>query len=131
MEVKFKKVGGMKRYVKYAELKKGEVIVTGKYIGRTPNKFGKENYEFLPDDGGPITCLNHSGQLGYLIDSYLEEGDTCRVTYAGKNVLESGAFKGKEAHTFELETAEQDNKTQKVNAPVTKETDTVDLSDLD
>lgn len=105
--VKLKKVGGPKQYYKYSECKAGQVLVEGKFIGRSPNKFGKENFDFKPANGGPTVSLNHAGQLEYLL-SEIVEGTYCRVTYNGKEVLTKGDFKGKEVNTFILEVPDED-----------------------
>lgn len=97
-----RKVGGPKKYFKYEECKKGQVLVYGKYIGRSPNKFGKENFDFKPNEGGPTVCLNHSGHLAYLLETYVSPGDVVEIKYMGKEKLEKGPYKGKESHQFEL-----------------------------
>lgn len=107
-EPKFKKVGGPKQYYKYTECEPGQVLVVGKYLGRTPNKFGKENFDFMPLDGGQVVCLNHAGQLEKRIEEYVEVGDTVRVTFLGKQVIEKGTWAGKEANQFEVEVAEKE-----------------------
>lgn len=104
--VRLKKVGGPKQYYKYKECKPGQVLVEGTYIGRSPNKFGKENFDFKPANGGATVCLNHAGQLEYLLEA-ITEGTYCRVTYNGREVLTKGDFKGKEVNTFILEVAEE------------------------
>lgn len=129
---KFKSVGGPKKYFKYAECKKGELLVEGKFLGRTPNKFGKENFDFKPEEGGPTVCLNHAGQLAYLIENNVREGDLVQVIYDGKGILEKGAFKGKEVHNFQVNIA--DTGEQLTPAPEVKDAPvgtTVDLSNLD
>lgn len=106
-----RKVGGPKKYFKYEECKKGQVLVYGKYIGRSPNKFGKENFDFKPVEGGATVCLNHSGHLAYLIETYCNVGDVVQVVYNGKQKLDKGPYKGKESHQFEL-SVEGDGETQ-------------------
>lgn len=105
----YQKVGGPKKFVKPKDCTKGEVIVEGKYIGRSYNKYGKENFDFKPEEG-PIVSINHAGHLNYMIENYVVIGDSVRVTYAGKEALESGDYKGVESHQFEVEVSEDDLK---------------------
>lgn len=141
--MKFTKVGGSKKYFKYSECEAGQVLVeSGKFLGRSPNKFGKENFDFKPTDGGPIICLNNAGQLNYLIDTHVRVGDTVQVIYEGSDILDKGAFKGKTVHKFEILVADYEGPTQ-TELPLDVETikevqdvkaerkSPVDLSDLD
>lgn len=105
-ETKFNKVGGIKKYFKYKECEPGQVLVTGKYIGRSPNKFGKDNHDFKPEDGGPTVCLNSAGHLNYLLETYCNVGDTVQVIYEGEEILDKGNYAGKASHQFEVLVAE-------------------------
>jgi len=107
--VKLKKAGGPKTYFKYSECEAGQVLVEGTYIGRSPNKFGNENFDFKPADGGAVVCLNHAGHLAHLVETHLVEGQYCRVTFEGKEVLEKGTYAGKPVNKFSLEVADEDN----------------------
>jgi len=131
--VQFKSVGGQKKYFKYAECEEGQLLVEGKFIGTSPNKFGKENFDFRPEEG-PIVSLNHAGQLAYLMDNYVREGDTVQVIYDGKGILDKGAFKGKEVHNFKVNVAEsldvESVKKAQDNMKAQESRD-VNLSDLD
>ena len=104
MPIVFKKKEFNKRYVKLANHKKGDILVEGRYLGITPNKFGGENFEFQPETGS-IISINGSGKLSYMMKS-VSEGDIVRLIYLGKSLLTDGPFKGKEAHDFEMEVAE-------------------------
>jgi len=133
---KFRKVGGPKKYFKYTECEAGQVLVTGTYLGRTPNKFGKDNFDFEPLDGGPIVCLNHAGQLETRIEQYVDVGDTVRVTFLGKQKIEKGTWAGKEANQFEVEVAEKELDVEAIKETQDKmeinvSDKDVDLSDLD
>lgn len=139
-----KKAGGAKKYYKYSECEEGQVLVEGTYIGRSPNKFGKENFDFKSITN-EVVCLNHSGQLSYLVENFLVEGQYCRVTYLGTETLEKGPFKGKAVHRFDLEVADDEAvqlelPLEEVKPTPTKETKKlkptttttkIDLSDLD
>lgn len=96
----FKKIGGQKKYFKYAECEIDEVLVEGEYHREVEGKFGVQ-YEFLNKDG-EVHVLNGSGQLKYLMD-FVKEGDIVRISYKGMELLTKGAMAGKEAHQFELE----------------------------
>jgi len=130
----FKKVGGAKNYIKYSECEEGQVIAEGEYIGRSDNKFGKQNFDFKGKDG-KITCLNHAGGLAYTMENNVVEGDYVRVTYAGKTMLTSGDFKGKEVHNFDVEVAEIPKavETKKIDTAKIKEVQeqTLNLADLE
>lgn len=90
------------KYFKYPELKKGQVLIQkGKYLESKQGKFGVQHY-FEEIESSERKVLNSSGQLNYLVDSYLAEGDICKIVYEGKVVLDKGAMKGKEAHNFQL-----------------------------
>ena len=93
----FEKVGGQKKFVKYADHKAGDLLVEGTYTGRSPSKFGNDGFAFRPSDGGPTTVLNHTGQLDYLMNEHIEEGDVVQVYYKGKTAIQRGSFAGKEA----------------------------------
>ena len=135
--MEFRSVGGQKKYFKYAECEKGQILVQGKYVGTSPNKFGKDNHDFRPTDGGPTVCLNSAGHLNYLIDNNVQVGDMVQVTYDGKDILDQGAFKGKEVHKFDVAIADSEEQLDAVavkevqDKVEAKSTGTVDLSDLD
>lgn len=88
------------KYVKYAESNKGDVLVDGIYVESKEGRYGIQHV-FEAEDG-QRTVLNSSGQLNYLVDSYLVEGQRCKVVYDGKVTLEKGAMAGKQAHQFNL-----------------------------
>lgn len=124
----FRSVGGQKKYFKYAECEQGQVLVEGKFVGAVPSRFQGNNYEFRPEQG-PIVSLNHSGHLKYLIETYVKEGDLCRVIYDGKTTIEKGAMAGKEAHQFKVEVADSP---EQMEMDFNQEnTGSVSLSDLD
>ena len=98
----FKKVSGTKKYYKYTECTPNQKLVDdGDYVGETQGKFGVQ-HEFRQKNG-EIVVLNSAGHLNWLLNEHLIEGQRCNVFYAEKKMLTKGPFKGKEAHTFELE----------------------------
>lgn len=126
----FKKVGGPRTYVRYADCKKGDVLVEGTYIGTVPNQYNKDkpNYEFAQSNGEANLVLNSAGKLNYLMDNFVTEGDVVQISYLGKSKVEKGPMKGKDAHDFEVLVAESNN----TPAPkADNENSSLDLSDLD
>ena len=78
---------------------KGEIVV-GEYVKRVPNEYGKDDFEFVANDGRTV-IVNHCGHLGFLADKLeMKPGDICQVIYHGKST-----YKGKESHEFELNIA--------------------------
>ncbi len=94
----FEKIGGVKKYIKYAECEKGDVLVEGTFLKDFQGKYGVQ-YEFNGKDG--ITVLNSSGHLNYLMD-FVNEGDKVKIVYDGTVEMTKGPMKGKMAHQFEL-----------------------------
>lgn len=97
----FQEVAGAKSFVKANGMNPGDVMVTGWFVGERPSKFGGKDFEFETEDGKHIV-VNKSGQLVYAMQ-FVEKGDFVRVTYVGKNILDKGTFKGREAHQFKVE----------------------------
>lgn len=95
---------GTPKFIKYTECEDGQVLVAGFYRGEYPNKFNKDkpNHKF-EIKGRQIIVLPSSGQLDYLINNNVNVGDVVRVTYEGKEVLDSGIYKGKPVNRFNVE----------------------------
>ena len=94
-------ISGAKKYFKYSECKKGDVLVDGgSYIGSEQGKFGIQH---LFDVAGTTTVLNSAGQLNKFIDEKLVSGDKVRVTYDGTFTLTKGQMAGKDCHQFIVE----------------------------
>ena len=85
-----------------AEAGKEGVILEGKFIEALPTRFddGKSDYKFETLTGDTV-IINNSGSLAYQMKT-VEPGTLCQVIYNGKQVLERGPMKGKEAHIFEV-----------------------------
>lgn len=97
----FKEVVTTKTYLPFKAMTAGQVVIPdSKYIGRTPNKFGKENFEF-EDEKGAISVLNCCGSLELKFEK-IEVGSRVRVTYNGKKVISKGQFAGKDFHDFSV-----------------------------
>jgi len=104
-KINMKKVGGVPTYVKYADHKAGDILVDqAQFLGSYEGKFGIQ-HKFKTDKGEVV--LNSSGQLNYLVETYLSLGDVATVVYNGKNKIAKGPMAGKEAHAFELLVADQ------------------------
>lgn len=89
-------------YFKYAELNPGDVLIEkGTYLETKEGKYGAQHY-FEETSNSERKVLNSSGQLNYLVDTYLKEGTVCKIVYKGKVLLSKGAMSGKEAHNFDL-----------------------------
>lgn len=93
----------------------GDVIVC-KYVKTTPNKFNEDKPNhvveiieaFLKDkkmqaklSEGVHLVFNTIGMLDKALED-INPGDCFQVTYNGKATIETGKFKGKEAHTVEV-----------------------------
>ena len=63
-------------------------------------KFQTKTHMILLDDGS-TTGINGCGQLDKKFAT-IAEGSTVKVIYKGKEVMESGNFKGNEAHQFSV-----------------------------
>lgn len=110
----FKEVAGTKKYFKYSECEKGDVLVEGKFIRDFEGKFGIQ-YEF-EHKTGDIHVLNSSGQLNYKMD-FVNPGERVMIIYDGSIILEKGAMKGKMAHQFKLLRDEEDVETDELDGP--------------
>lgn len=91
---------GRPEYIKYTDCKGGDKLVEmGEYLGTTEGKYGIQ-HRYLEVSSGAEKVLNSAGQLNYIMDSKVDEGDVVDVVFKGKTILESGPFKGKEANNF-------------------------------
>lgn len=90
-----------KRYIKYSQHSKGDVLIEGIFQRSESNRFGTTHL-FL-DRAGTAVVLNSAGQLNANIKNYLSPGTVARITYMGKIVLERGPMTGRESHQFSME----------------------------
>lgn len=82
------------------------VIVEGLFLESRPNHFDESKLDFkFEKDDGSVVVINGAGNLNHRMKN-VNPGDYCRVEYQGKKLIESGKMKGKEAHNFEVLTAE-------------------------
>lgn len=106
----FKKVKGERIYKKWAEYEVGDYVV-GKLTEVGEDQFKKANYivEVIETSlegvaEGKNLCLNSNGSLDYRMED-IEIGSVIRVEYTGQIEMEKGPFKGKMAHTVDLQVA--------------------------
>ena len=132
----YQSVTSTKRF-DYKKLKKGEVLVEGRYLGTTKNmKYDNNDFLFKPNDGGMTVHLWGSGHLAWGLSS-VNVGQDVRVTYMGTEKLTEGKFKGKDSHQFDVAvkveeaTAERMVEAAPEKTESVQETGTVNLSDLD
>jgi hypothetical protein len=96
-----REIGGQKRYYKYNECEKGQVLVNnGRFIRSFQGKFGIQ-WEYMDDDG-IVTVLNSAGQLNWKMETYVQPGDQVKVVYDGMSLLTKGPMAGKDAHGFKV-----------------------------
>lgn len=95
----FKEIAGTKKYFKYADCDKGDVLVEGKFLREIQGKYGVQ-YEFM-DNSGDMVVLNKAGQLDYKME-FIRPGDVLKIVYEGKIVLDKGPMAGKDSNQFTL-----------------------------
>ena len=92
-------------FIRASRLDEG-VVLEGTYLESIPNPLNNEKLDFkFETEDGSIKVVNGAGNLGYKM-KYISAGDYVQVTYRGKQEITKGSFKGKEAHNFEVLTAE-------------------------
>ena len=99
----YQKVNLERKYHPYKEMKPQQVIAEGNYLGQGQDQFQNPTYEFRNPDNDYIDVLNKCGHLRWLVDTYVKEGDWCRVTYAGVQKAKKGPYKDKDQHTLDLD----------------------------
>ncbi len=110
----FKKLTIRKTYRAWEDWEVGDLVI-GKIRGiHKDQKFEKDCYmidveeaefsdkKLAKEMAGKTLVLNHSGMLNKSLDQ-LSEGDVVQIIYQGKGKMEKGKYKGKEAHTFEVD----------------------------
>ena len=99
----FVRVGGPRKFIKYAKCTKGDVLIDGgTYRGPEDGKYGVEFIFDNPD--GSTTVLNKANHLVYLVKEHLTVGTVCNIIYDGmKTMPATSEMAGKDAHTFIIE----------------------------
>lgn len=107
----FKRVKGERIYKKWSEYEVGDYVI-GKLTEIGEDQFKKANYivevietSFEDVEVGKNLCLNSNGSLDYRMED-IEVGAVIRVEYTGQIEMEKGPFKGKLAHTVDVQVAE-------------------------
>lgn len=100
----FRKVSDPAKYFDFKTTKAGTVLVqNGVYVGAKEGNFGLTHY-FRDKEGAKEKVGISGGQLNYLVENgEIEEGCSYRVTFDGKDLLQSGPYKGKEVNKFSVE----------------------------
>lgn len=112
-----KTISGSQSYRKWSEYKEGDVVI-GQYVGIHICQYDKENVkikvldaQFKDGSGesfiGKTLVINHCGSLEHAMKE-VSEGECLQIEYTGKTMLTKGPFKGKEAHTVEVNVVELD-----------------------
>lgn len=87
----------------YRQLQIGDAI-EGTLVESRVNKFQKQEYVIRPFDGTKDLVLAQAGNLTFrLKEKNINIGDAVRITYNGKNPMQSGQFKGTMAHNFSVQ----------------------------
>lgn len=128
----FKKVKGARQYKKWNEWEVGDFVV-GTLVEVGTDQFSKANYiiELLETsmedlELGKNFCLNSCGSLDYKMED-VEIGAVIRVEYEGQVELEKGPFKGKLAHTVDLQIASDADVKEEDLPPAVEEDDDEDM----
>lgn len=108
-------VSGGRKYFKYSECTKGDVLVDGgTFIGSEEGKYGIQH---LFDVGGETVCLNSAAQLNQCIDTKVKAGDKVRIVYDGKITLAKGPMAGKDCNQFVVQVARDADTVEKRTIP--------------
>ena len=111
-KAKKKLSGGRAAYRPWKEWEVGDYII-GVFKGTKTDNYDKDNYLIEVEDvGGPSKALkkligqtlglNETGQLKKAM-AKVEEGEIVQVMYNGMAEIEGGKYKGKEAHSIEVD----------------------------
>lgn len=113
-----KKLSGTRAsYRPWRDWEVGDVLI-GTYITQKTDNFDKPNWLVKVEDAqfakvkegkklvGLVIGLNSSGKLDKAMEG-VSEGDMIQVTYNGLSEIESGKYKGKEAHDIEVDLVEE------------------------
>lgn len=131
--MKFRQVGGNRKFISYmkdGELihAKGDVLIEGKYIGRTPTEdnYGHHGFDFFTGADEPTVTMSYAGSLQYIMENYVNEGDMCQVVYDGQEKLTKGKYKGRMSHQFKVfiqdDLSDDEEEVQEEATPAPKKT---------
>ena len=111
---KFRTLGGVRKYRSWGKWAEGDVLV-GEFTEAYTDNFDKPGYNIVISstdfsneeenmNEGVDFGMNSSGKVDYVMER-VTPGDTIQVEYLGKKLLDSGQFKGKEAHDIQISIA--------------------------
>ena len=90
----------------FADETKRGVILEGTLIGTLPNPLNVDRLDYKIElEDGRTVVLNGAGNLKYKM-GFVDLGDYIQISYNGKQEITKGAMAGKQAHNFEVLTAE-------------------------
>lgn len=82
-------------------------VLEGVFLGMVQNRFGGLDAKFSNADGNEVV-INGTGSLNNKLKS-VPTGTYCYISYNGKDILESGKFKGSEYHKFTVEVEDEES----------------------
>jgi hypothetical protein len=96
------------RFVRPSKLEGPGLVVEGIYLGSVPNNFDntKSDYQFEEADGTKVV-INSTGQLASQMKN-IDVGTLCQVNYKGKQTIAKGKLAGKQCHSFDVLTADEE-----------------------
>lgn len=113
-----KKLSGQAVYRKWEEWDMGDILI-GKLMGYKDDQYGNKcpliqviDSQFKDKkaniEEGKTIQLNKCGMLAKALES-VTEGEIVQIEYTGQSTIEKGKYKGKEAHTMEVQLLEEDS----------------------
>ncbi len=75
-------------------------MITGTYLGTVTDSFSNTGHKLRLTDGS-TGVINGAGKLNALLE-LVSVGSAIEVVYKGKSTIESGKWKGKAAHDFDV-----------------------------
>ena len=96
-----KEVGGSGEMALYKNLRPGDVVAEGFYIGDRRGKFGPI-YEIADPDTENITLCPSNGHLRYKFEQYVQKGNYIQIVYDGMEEIKKGKWSGSDCHMFRV-----------------------------
>jgi hypothetical protein len=96
-----REAGGQGEMALYKNLKPGDVVAEGFYVGDRRGKFGPI-YEIADADTEQITLCPSNGHLRYKFEQYVQKGNYVQIVYDGMEEIKKGKWSGTECHMFRL-----------------------------
>lgn len=93
-------------FIRMGQLKAGDLIVEGIYIGSTQNSMYPEKLDFkFKTNDDKTVVVNEGGNLKFRMND-IAAGTLVRIEYKGKQKITKGPRAGKEAHNVDVLVAE-------------------------